>query len=75
MKLLTKVRNYLQDLSVYTGKDRGETEDLDVMSFNRPSKPTNTVYTDRYTPFVGKQEERLEAMQRHPSAQSRKRVK
>ncbi len=75
MKLLTKVWNYLQDLSVYTGKNRGEIEDLDVMSFNRPSETTSALYTDRYNLSVVKQKERLEAMQRHPSAQSRKRVK
>lgn len=75
MKLLTKVRNYLQDLSIYTGKGRAETEDLDVMSFNRPTKPTNTVYTDRYATFVDEQKERMEAMRRHPSAQNGKRGK
>ena len=45
MSLFTKVRNYLQDLNVYTGKHRGETADEDIMAINRRPTERSSVYT------------------------------
>lgn len=63
MNLFTKVWNYLQDLNVYTGKDRSETLDEDVMALNRRQSRNASVYTDSKV----YDQEREEAMWRHPS--------
>lgn len=63
MNLFTKVWNYLQDLNVYSGKERGETPDEDVMALNRRQSRNASVYTDSKV----YDQEREEAMWRHPS--------
>jgi len=69
MKLFTKVWNYVQDLSVYTGKNRGETFDEEVMAINRAPKRHIQVYTDKTGLYDW---EREEAMLRHPSNYKRR---
>ena len=64
MSLFTKVRNYLQDLNVYTGKRRGETVDEDIMAINRRPTERSSVYTHGNGVYDW---EREEAKLRHPS--------
>lgn len=64
MNLFTKVWNYLQDLNVYNGKNRGETIDEDVMAINRLPTERSSVYTPKTGVYDW---EREEAKLRHPS--------
>lgn len=64
MKLLTKLLIYFQNLGVYSGEGREQTEDLDVMSVNSSQIRHHNRYTPKPTIYDWQLEE---AKWRHPS--------
>jgi len=64
MKLFTKLQNYLQDLPVFTRKQRSEAENATVMAVSKRSTERSLVYTPQTGVYDWAQEQ---AKLRHPS--------